>query len=1142
MAEIATTSTDTSSLRPSRKKKSKVSVESDDVSIGEKHDENNSGPTPTEEETPVGSDDIGSNDDFEEIGPSNKRKRIPKVPANLKNVDLSLIDTIKGNGKQIPHVVKNWVEQYEKSPKSAMVELLMMLFEVCGAKYSLIEKDLDDTEVDNVVVSLVELAQKGEVEDYHSSKRKEFKNFKENLLSFWDNLVIECQNGPLLDEVLFEKCMDYVIALSCSPPRVFRQVASLIGLQLVTSFITVAKMLGSQRETTQRQLTTEVKKRKEGPRVDSLGKRLEMTQEKINVIENMMRKLFKGLFVHRYRDVDPNIRMSSIQSLGVWVLSYPSMFLQDLYLKYLGWTLNDKNAGVRKCSILALQNLYEVDDNVPSLGLFTERFSNRMIELADDIDVSVSVCAIGLLKQLLRHQLLSDEDLGPLYDLLIDEPPEIRRAIGALVNDHLIAQKFSTSKGDENDSSDVHLGRLLQILREFTADPILITYVIDDVWDYMKAMKDWKFIVSMLLDEKPGKDFTDVDATNLVRLLHSSSKKAVGERIVPATDNRKQYYNKAQKEALENNRRDITLAMMNNYPKLLPKFMADKDKVSPLVEIILNMNLELYSLKRQEQNFEKVLRFIKEAFFKHGEKEPLRSCVKAMSFCSTESQGDLQDCAHTKLKELEDELITKLKSAMKQVEGGDDDYSFLVNLKRVYELQLAKCVPIEILFEDFVRILEGNRNMDEEVVCFLLLNMYMHVTWCLRSIIDEESISQKSLDSLLSKRTTLFKQLEYFLNTHSEAGRDGRYGRQLACRVCGILAEMWFMFRKSNFASSKLEGLGFCPDVPMVQKFWSLCEQQLNKDEIEDDEANQEYIEETNKEAIMIAASKLVASDAVPKDYLAPETISHFLMHGPNVGEIVKQLISVLKKTADRDVCNIFLESLKRAYNRHVLEVSKSDDESLTSKSLTECKDLAARLAETFVGAARNKYRSDILKIVKEGILFAFEDAPRQLSFLEAILHFVYRLPTSDILEIVKDVQKRTENVNTDEDPSGWRPYVTFVDHLREKYAKNAGLNDDKEGSVAGRRGRSRKRRNIQGKKLFDEQESSEEDDYISASDQEGPEEEDQDEEDAPLIHSFKSAAKLRSLRVQRQESKSKDSGKAPQEDASDSRMSGSSE
>lgn len=62
-----------------------------------------------------------------------------------------------------------------------------------------------------------------------------------------------------------------------------------------------------------------------------------------------------------------------------------------------------KSAVVRKTSVLALQNLYEVDDNVPSLSLFTERFCNRMIELADDIDVSVAVSAIGLLKQLLRY-------------------------------------------------------------------------------------------------------------------------------------------------------------------------------------------------------------------------------------------------------------------------------------------------------------------------------------------------------------------------------------------------------------------------------------------------------------------------------------------------------------------------------------------------------------------------------------------------------------------------------------------------------------------------------------------------------------------------------------------------------------------
>ncbi|XP_075642454.1 sister-chromatid cohesion protein 3 [Castanea sativa] len=1072
-----------------------------------------------------------SPEDFEELRPKSKRSRASEgtsASAHKAN-DLSLIEVVKGNGKFIPQVVKLWVERYEKAPKPTMVELLMMLFEACGAKYHIKEEFLDETDVDDVVVALVNLARTGEVEDYQNSKRKELKNFKDNLESFWDNIVHECQHGPLFDQVLFDKCMDYIIALSCTPPRIYRQVASLMGLRLVTSFIAVTKMLSAQRETTRRQLDAEKKKRTEGPRLESLNKRFSTTHEQITVLEEMMRKIFTGLFVHRYRDIDPNIRTSCIQSLGSWILSYPSLFLQDLYLKYLGWTLNDKNAGVRRASILALQNLYEADDNVPTLSLFTERFSNRMIELADDIDVSVAVCAIGLVKQLLRHQLIPDDDLGPLYDLLIDDPPEIRHAIGALVYDHLIAQKFNTSqsgtKGDSSASSEVHLGRMLQILREFSTDPILSIYVIDDVWEYMKAMKDWKCIISMLLDENPLIELTDDDATNLVRLLCASVKKAVGERIVPATDNRKQYYTKAQKEVFENNRKDVTVAMMKNYPLLLRKFMADKGKAPSLVEIILHTNLELYSLKRQEQNFRSVLQLIKEAFFKHGEKEALRSCVKAINFCSTESQGELQDFARSELKELEDGLIAKLKAAIKEVVDGGDEYSLLVNLKRLYELQLSRAVPIESLYEEIVMVLSSFRNMEDEVVSFLLLNMYLHLAWCLHSIVNSETVTEASLSSLLSKRNTFFEQLDYFLNNFSEVEEMSKHGNQLACRVCTILAEAWFLFRKTNYTSTKLERLGYCPDASILQRFWKLCEQQLNiSDETEDEDVNKEYIEETNRDAVMIAAAKLVAGDAVPKEYLGPEIISHFVMHGTGVAEIVKHLITVLKKK-DADLSNIFLEALKRAYRRHVVELSKSDEEPLTSRSFVECKDLATRLSGTFMGAARNKHRSDILKIVKDGIDYAFVDAPKQLSFLEgAVLHFVSKLPTPDVLDIVKDVQNRTENVNTDEDPSGWRPYYTFVDSLREKYAKNEGLQDEKEGVSVRRRGRPRKRRNIEGKRLFDEHNSSEDEDSISAYDQEDAQDEEEkqdeeEEEDAPLINSIRSS-KLRSLRLSREENK----------------------
>lgn len=1070
-------------------------------------------------------------EDFEETRPKGSKRTRVTGEASVPEPGSynSLIEVIKGNGKYIPRVVKLWVESYEKDPKPAMVELLTMLFEACGAKYRIQGEFLDETDVDDVVVDLVKLARDGEVEDYQNSKKKEFKNFKDNLVFFWDNLVAECQNGPLYDQVLFDKCINFIIALSCTPPRVYRQVASLMGLQLVTSFINVAKVLGAQRETTQRQLNAEMKKTSEGPRVESLKNRVTVTHENITMVEGMMRKIFTGLFVHRYRDIDPDIRMSCIQSLGVWIQSYQSLFLQDLYLKYLGWTLNDKSAGVRKASVLALQNLYEVDDNVPSLGLFTERFYKRMLELADDIDISVAVCAIGLVKQLLRHQLVPDEELGSLYDLLIDDPPDIRRAIGALVYDHLIAQKFDSSQshtsGEENDSSEIHLVRMLKILGEFQEDQILSIYVIDDVWEFMNAMKDWKQIISMLLSENSSTELTNEDITNLTRLLCASVKKSVGERIVPATDNRKQYYTKAQRETIENNKKNITVAMMKNYPQLLRKYMVDDAKVPLLVEIIVYMNLELYSLKRQEQSFKTVLQLIKDAFFKHSEKDVLRSCVKAINFCSSESHGELQEFAQNKLKELEDELISKLKSSIKEVADGDDEYSLLVNLKRLYELQLVRSVPIDSVYEDIVNTLENFRNMDDEVVSFLLLNMYLHVSWCLHSIVNNKTIPEASITSLMTKRTALFAQLEHYLHPLSGVQEEGKCGNLLACRVCTILAEMWCLFRKTNFNSTKLEHLGYCPDVSVLRGFWGLCEQQLNiSDEAEEEDAKKEYVEETNKDAVMIAAAKLIATDAVPKDYLGPEIVSHFVMHGTNVAEIVKHLISVLKKNDD-DISYIFLEALKRAYQRHLVVMSSSDDvDDLSAKLYKDCKDLSVRLSGTFVGAARSKYRADITKIVKDGIEFAFLDAPKHLLFLDCVVDFVYKLPTPDILDILKDVQKRTENVDTDINPSGWRPYYTFKDSLQEKYSKNEDLQDDKPGTSMKRRGRPRKKDNIPGKKLFDEQSSSEEEDPISVDDRNDQDEEQQEEEEAPLIHSLRASQKLNLLRVSREERKGRTS------------------
>lgn len=50
----------------------------------------------------------------------------------------------------------------------------------------------------------------------------------------------------------------------------------------------------------------------------------------------------------------------------------------------------------------------------------------------------------------------------------------------------------------------------------------------------------------------------------------------------------------------------------------------------------------------------------------------------------------------------------------------------------------------------------------------------------------------------------------------------------------------------------------------LMTENWKLIKY-LSSDETEDEDANEEYIEDTNRDAVMIAAAKLVLADTVPK-------------------------------------------------------------------------------------------------------------------------------------------------------------------------------------------------------------------------------------------------------------------------------------
>lgn len=1009
-----------------------------------------------------------------------------------------MIDIMKHKPKYVSDAAIKWLERYEANPVDGLNELLSTMFEACGVTLDLDEASYVDLDVDDVVKEMLSKAKQGLVED-HLGAKKDGRVFKDNLLSFWDTVVCESQEGALFDQQLMEKCMDYVIALSCTPPRIFRHVATLIGLQLVTSFVSVAKTLGQSRETAQRQLNAEKKKRKEGPRIEALNKQLSEKHEKITMVEEMMRKIFTGLFMHRYRDVDPEIRQACISAMGCWIVSYPSLFLQDLYLKYIGWTLNDKNAAVRNSSIGALQALYAVDDHVPSLSLFSARFSNRMVEMADDVDLTVAVNAIGLLKQLLKHQLLNDEELGSLFDLLIDEAPQIRHAVGDLVFDHLIAQ---SSEGEDDEDLTAQLERVLRILREFCADPILCDYVIDALWDKCSAMKDWKCMITMLLEDTTSKELNEEDTTILVRVLLASVKKSAGEKIVPSAEQRKtQTFTKAQREVQENRKKEMTLAMVKSHAKLLRKYLADNAKVAAIIEIGMYMQLDLYSLKRQEQNFTTLLQLIKEAFFKHGDENILKTCVKVLSFAASESQGDLQDSANQILKETADDLLVKLRSAITQAVESEDEYSLAVNLRRLYQLQLAVNFSDNRLFTDLLGILNDYSNLEDEVIRLVLLNVFLHLAWALKSI-DLDNPDENFVKEVVTKRNKFMEQLQSVLQSLLESWEqdDARY--ILTCTMCAVLSDLWCLFSRAKLEGTKLQALSFCPSKQELQQFWKLCEHRLNapdgsEEEIPEEPKAVEYMNE--KDAIVACAAKLIAHDMVPKDYLGPAILSHFMLHGKTVEETVKQLLTQIKKHSKlEELSHIYLDAMKRAYERHMEEVAGSDGDLTRTESYVACKELGDRLAGTFFGFQRKEFRPSILGIVKGGIDFALSDPPKRVSFLEVgVLQFVQKLPAADIKEIAANVEVKAEEFDIDADPDGWQPYSSFVDALREKIIRAEPTERE-----AGRPPRpGRKKRDLKGKKLFENPETSSEEESPPSESEDAAEEDDDDDDNTPLFH-----------------------------------------
>ncbi|NWH27289.1 STAG3 protein, partial [Grus americana] len=238
-------------------------------------------------------------------------------------------------------------------------------------------------------------------------------------------------------------------------------------------------------------------------------------QEQQEEIENMMNAVFKGVFVHRYRDVVPEIRAICMEELGTWMRSYAASFLTDGYLKYIGWTLHDKQREVRLQCVKALQGLYCRRDTAAHMELFTSRFKTRMVSMVLDKEPDVAVEVVKLLTLMLENmeEALTEEDCQSVYPVVYVSSRALASAAGLFL---YRSSRRGAQKGTGGGTLPVLTVPHPQ-LHEHAA------YLVDSLWDCAgPRLRDWETISALLLEESPTKGLTDQQEKALVEILAAS--------------------------------------------------------------------------------------------------------------------------------------------------------------------------------------------------------------------------------------------------------------------------------------------------------------------------------------------------------------------------------------------------------------------------------------------------------------------------------------------------------------------------------------------------------------------------------------------------------------------------------------------
>uniref|UniRef100_A0A673VMC2 Cohesin subunit SA n=1 Tax=Salmo trutta TaxID=8032 RepID=A0A673VMC2_SALTR len=982
--------------------------------------------------------------------------------------NLMLFEVVKMGKSAMQSVVDDWIEAYKNDRDMALLDLINFFIQCSGCKGVVSGEMFRNMQNSEIIRRMTEEFDEDSGDYPLTMAGPLWKKFKGSFCEFIAVLVRQCQYSIIYDEYLMDTVISLLTGLSDSQVRAFRHTSTLAAMKLMTALVNVALNLSINMDNTQRQYETERNKnvaKRANDRLELLLQKRKELQENQDEIENMMNAIFKGVFVHRYRDAIAEIRAITIEEIGMWMKLYSDAFLNDSYLKYVGWTMHDKQGEVRLKCLTALQGLYYNRELNTRLELFTSRFKDRIVSMTLDKEYDVAVQAIKLLTLVLHStdEVLSPEDCESVYHLVYSA----HRPVAIAAGEFLFKKLFSTREPEE-EGAPKRRGRqspnanLIKTTVFFFLESELhehAAYLVDSLWESgADLLKDWECMTSLLLDDPvPGEEaLTDRQETALIEIMlctvrqaaecHPPVGRGTGKRVMTA---------KEKKTQLDDRTR-MTELFAVTLPPLLAKYSIDTEKVTNLLQLPQFFDLDIYTTGRLEKHLEALLRQIREIVEKHTDIEVLEVCSKTYhALCNDEfTIFNRVDIARSQLlDEMVDKFNRLLEDFLQEGEEPDDDdaYQVLSTLKRITAFHNAHDLSQWDLFSSNFKLLNTgieNGDMPEQIVVHALQCTHYVVLWHLAKV-SEGSHRKEELVSLRKQMRMFCLMCQRYLTNVNTTVKE-----QAFTILCDVL--LVFSHQMVSGGREQLEPLVYSPDDSLQTELLSFIlhhvfidqdDDNCSTDGQQDDEAAK--IEALHKRRNLLAAyCKLIIYNVVEMNTGA-DIFKQYMRYYNDYGDIIKETMSKTRQIDKIQCAKTLILSLQQLFHEMLSELGTGFDRS--SSAFCGIKELARRFSLTF-GLDQVKTRDAIAMLHKDGIEFAFKEPspqgegnpPLHLAFLDILSEFSSKLMRQDKRTVHMYLERFMTFQMALQRDDCWLPLISYRNSLQ------AGGDDDTMSVVSG--------------------------------------------------------------------------------------------